>query len=83
MFQLSALVFVPLWFYQLGDIRQAKRLAMAPVVLSLLHYAWVDVFGRMGVLGIGTTVWYLVVVSTLLFQKAPAVGILQPSSAEP
>lgn len=82
MFQLPALVFVPLWFYQQGHIRQARRLAIAPVVLALLHYAWVDVFGRMGVLGIGTTAWYLVVVGALLFQNAPAVKPLQPSSAD-
>jgi hypothetical protein len=83
MFQLPALVFVPLWFYQQGHTRQARWLAVAPVVLSLLHYASVDVFGRMGLLGIGTTVWYLAVVSTLLFYKVPAVKALQPSQAGP
>lgn len=81
MFQLPALVFVPLWFYMEGHSRWARRLAIAPVVLSLLHYVWVYWFGRLGVLGIGTTVWYLIVVIRLLSSRAPAVQPLNTSTA--
>jgi hypothetical protein len=83
MFQLPALVLVPLWLFQEGHTRWAKRLAIAPVALSLLHYVWVGGFGRLGVLGIGTTVWYLVVMSALLSRKVPAIQTLKPSETGP
>ncbi|CAI2718756.1 glycosyltransferase family 87 protein [Nitrospina watsonii] len=74
MLQLPALMFVPLWLYQQGENRWARRMAIIPVVLSLLHYAWVPVTGRMGLLGIGTTLWYLIVVIRLLAARVPESG---------
>jgi hypothetical protein len=57
---LPALVFVP---YQLwSDDRRAMAIAMAEaaLVLMLAHYVFLDHSGRVGLLGIGTAIWYLV-----------------------
>ncbi|MGP0567162.1 MULTISPECIES: glycosyltransferase family 87 protein [unclassified Nitrospina] len=76
MLQLPALVFVPLWLYQRGEIQWAKRMAVIPVALSLLHYALLPVTGRLGVLGIGTTVWYVLAVARLLSPRLPAAVVV-------
>ena len=65
-------LFVPLWFCQHGSIRFAKGLAISACGLLWAHYLLLDWTGRAGLLGLGTTVWFL----------AAAIGLLQPSAAE-
>jgi hypothetical protein len=56
-----AVLLVPLWFESRQLHRQARWAAFAPVALSWMHYVLLDWTGRMGVLGIGTTVWFFAV----------------------
>jgi hypothetical protein len=57
-FWLPAVMFVPLWFRQMGHPRRALALAVIPAALTLAHYALLKYAGRVGVLGLGTTAWY-------------------------
>jgi hypothetical protein len=56
---LPALVFVPYWFW--SNDRRALAIAMveSALVLMLAHYILLDHSGRVGLLGIGTAIWYL------------------------
>jgi hypothetical protein len=56
---LPALVFVPYWLW-INDRRAlAVGMAEAALVLVAAHYIFLDHSGRVGLLGIGTTIWYL------------------------
>jgi hypothetical protein len=57
---LPAAMFVPLWFDRAGHPRLARCLAGVPVALLVSHYLIVSWVGRLGMLGIGTTVWFAV-----------------------
>lgn len=59
---LPAVLLVPVWFEARELHNQARWAAFGPVALSWLHYVLLDWTGRMGVLGIGTTVWYFTIV---------------------
>jgi hypothetical protein len=56
---LPAVAFVSLWFARAGRVRFAVALAVIPGALVITHYALLDVAGRVGLLGLGTTAWYL------------------------
>lgn len=56
-----AVLLVPLWFESQQLHRAARWAAFVPVALSWMHYVLLDWTGRMGVLGIGTTVWFFAV----------------------
>ena len=56
---LPAALFVPLWFWENGSHRTAMVGAAVPGALSFLHYTLLDFAGRIGVLGIGTTLWFI------------------------
>ncbi|MDZ4817867.1 MAG: glycosyltransferase family 87 protein [Planctomycetota bacterium] len=55
---LPAVLFVPLWCWQQNQQSRAKWLAVTACGLVLLHYLALGIAGRLGVLGIGTTVWF-------------------------
>ena len=57
---LPALVLVPYWMW--NNDRRALAIAMAEtaLVLMLAHYVFLDHSGRVGLLGIGTAIWYFV-----------------------
>lgn len=78
-FWLPALLFVPGLLARQGRSGAAILLGAAPPVLSVGHYVWLDGFGRIGVLGIGTAVW--VGASLFLMMKAPRH--LAPASRDP
>ncbi len=65
-------LFVPLWFLQHGRIRFAKSLAVSACGLLWAHYLLLDWTGRAGLLGLGTTAWFL----------GAAIGLLQWSATE-
>jgi hypothetical protein len=62
----------PLWYWQQGRVRFAKSLAFSACGLLWAHYLLLDWTARAGLLGIGTTVWFLVA----------AIGMLQRVASE-
>ncbi len=58
MLLLPANVFVPLWLVRSGRVRLALGMAVAPLILVFAHYLALDYAGRVGVLGLGTALWY-------------------------
>jgi hypothetical protein len=58
---LPAVLFVPLWLWQRKMPRASLTIATIPALLSLLHYGLLEYTGRIGLLGIGTTLWFLAI----------------------
>lgn len=59
---LPGTLFVPALLLRAGRPRMAGLVAWMPAVLSLVHYAAMDIVGRVGLLGNGITLWYLIAV---------------------
>ena len=57
-FLLPAVLFLCLWLIEQGKIAAAVRMALVPALLVVAHYALLNYAGRIGLLGIGTTLWY-------------------------
>jgi hypothetical protein len=74
---IPAVLLVPLWFETRQLHREARWAAFAPVALSWLHYVLLDWTGRMGVLGIGTTVWYFAI-SVWMARASRSVATNEP-----
>src|SRR5690606_24467023 len=55
---LPGTLLVPLWCWQQHQTERAKRLTVTGCALVLAHYFALQIAGRIGVLGIGTTIWY-------------------------
>jgi hypothetical protein len=79
---LPALVTVPPWIWQRGESRWAAWLAIAPCVLMVVHYLLLDWTGRAGVLGLGTTVWFIAACYVSLRQPIAASTEYGVSSTE-
>jgi hypothetical protein len=88
MLLLPANVFVPLWLARSGKKRFSLVSAIVPLLLVLSHYAALDYAGRIGVLGLGTAVWYfatcgMMLLAPLATQAAAAAssnqGLREPS----
>ena len=56
---LPGVLLVPLWLLRYGIPRTAAVMAWTPAVLVGLHYGLLPITGRLGLLGLGTTIWYL------------------------
>jgi hypothetical protein len=69
---LPAVLFVPLWLLQRGKHGAAIRAAMIPAMLVGLHYLLLKYAGRIGVLGIGTTIWYFAACARVTFGRDEA-----------
>jgi hypothetical protein len=69
---LPAVTFVSLWLLANGRRRLAVTLAIVPCVLVIGHYAFISVAGRLGWLGLGTTLWYLAACGALLAPRRAA-----------
>ncbi len=52
-----AILYFPLWLDRENHNRTAKIMAVVPIILIDLHYFFLPYAGRVGLLGIGTTVW--------------------------
>jgi hypothetical protein len=59
---LPGLLVVPAWLWRARRVRLAQVLAIAPCLLIVAHYALLDWAGRAGLLGLGTSVWFLTAV---------------------
>jgi hypothetical protein len=62
---LPGLVFVPYLLWQNGRRAQAIGLAETACVLVIAHYVVLDHAGRVGLLGIGSTIWYVAAVVSI------------------
>jgi len=63
---LPATMFLAMWLDRRTWSKGTIVLLVVPALLTLLHYAWMGTAGRMGLLGLGTAVWYIVAMITLL-----------------
>jgi hypothetical protein len=71
-------VFVPLWLVRAGKVRLAMVLAVTPLLLVFAHYLGLNYAGRIGLLGLGTAVWYFIACGELL-----ATPLQQARTASP
>jgi hypothetical protein len=54
-----SILYFSLWLDRENHARAAKIMAFIPIVLINLHYIFLSYAGRVGLLGLGTTVWLL------------------------
>ncbi len=66
---LPAVLFVPLLLHKGGKHREALQAALVPAVLVAAHYLLLKYAGRIGVLGIGTTLWYFAECARVTFGR--------------
>jgi hypothetical protein len=66
MAQAPAVLFVPLWLLRFGRPLQARVAAAIPPILSWSYYVAMPFAGGLGLLGLGTTVWFLAVCGLIL-----------------
>jgi hypothetical protein len=71
MLLLPALLLVPAWLCLRQRPRAALAVAIAPLVFVVTHSLAVDVTGRLGVLGIGTALWYVAALLPLISLRTP------------
>ncbi len=67
---LPALIAVPLWHVRAGRPRMATWLAIAFCSLMTVHYLLLDWAGRLGLLGIGSTLWFVVPTISMIVGKS-------------
>ncbi len=65
MIELPALLGVPLWLDRRGWPSTAKAIAVIPALLSWAHYVRLRCLGPIGLLGLGTTAWFLAVCGSI------------------
>jgi hypothetical protein len=58
---LPAMLFVPLWLSRRAGSTPVGLVAALPAVLTLAHYLAIRLTGPFGLLGLGTTLWFLAV----------------------
>ncbi len=75
---LPAVMFLSTWLLRRQRPRWAVFYAITPGVLIVAHYVLMDITGRIGLLGLGTTLWFTLASITLLRQSGTAV----PSASE-
>jgi hypothetical protein len=63
---LPSVLFVPLWLVRRSHLRVASAVATIPVGLIWVHYLAKPWIGQFGLLGLGTLVWFLAVVTLLI-----------------
>ena len=71
MLLMPAIFLAPLGFESRGCRRFAWFTAAVPLALCIAHYAAIGVTGRMGLLGIGTTLWFIAVSCRLIAGSIP------------
>ena len=60
---LPSVLFVPPWLMRRGHPRAARAVAIVPAGLIWVHYLAKPWFGQFGLLGLGTLLWFLAVVT--------------------
>lgn len=59
MAQIPAVLLAPIWLLRRGRPVQARVVAVIPPILSWSHYLAMPYTGELGLLGLGTTAWFL------------------------
>src|SRR5258705_13852539 len=67
MIWLPAVMFACLWLVRENRPRLAALYAVAPGILITVHYLFLHSAGAMGLLGLGTALWYSAVCITVLW----------------
>src|SRR5262249_17724681 len=67
---LPAVLFGGMWMYRQRGERLAVYFAGVPMFLCLVHYTALNFAGRVGLLGIGTALWFLAACATVLIDAA-------------
>ncbi|HBH54279.1 MAG TPA: hypothetical protein DDY91_20535 [Planctomycetaceae bacterium] len=65
-------LFLSLWMWRQHQHRVAWHVAIWPIVLTTLHYVALDYAGRVGLLGLGTTVWFFLGCHLLYYSSEDA-----------
>jgi len=71
---LPAAWIVPVYVWQYGSQRLAVVLSISACALTWIHYLLLPSAGRLGVLGLGATIWYIVATISVLRTKPIARG---------
>jgi hypothetical protein len=66
MAQAPALLFVPIWLMRSGRPIAGRFAAVCPPILTWLHYLVMPFLGGLGLLGLGSTVWFGAVSGVIL-----------------
>ena len=72
---LPSVLFVPPWLMRWGYLRAARAIAAVPVGLIWVHYLAKTWFGPFGLLGLGTLVWFLAIVTLLILSQRSSGGL--------
>jgi hypothetical protein len=72
MAETPAVLLAPLWLLRHGRLVQARIVAVVPPVLAWSHYVAMPYTGELGLLGLGTTVWFLGVCILVVGNEAAA-----------
>jgi hypothetical protein len=67
MAEVPAFICVPIWLSRRGQPIPARLVAVFPAVLSWSHYLAMPYTGALGLLGLGTTAWFLVACGLILW----------------
>jgi hypothetical protein len=76
-----AVLFVPLWLLRRNRPIQAKVVAVIPPVLSWSYYLAMPYTGGIGLLGLGTTAWFLVVCGLIVYREVASYQAAVPLTA--
>lgn len=78
-----AALFVPAWLLSEGRRRSAIALAVTPALLVIVYYCSMKITGRVGLLGIGMTLWYAAACSLLIVSPVrQRLGLYLPEAVE-
>jgi hypothetical protein len=69
-----ATIFVSLWLLRRGRLRAAIWAAIVPAMLVIAHYIAINLAGRAGLLGLGTTLWYFWATMTIVLARPATVA---------
>lgn len=75
---LPAVWLVPLWLWQEDRRPLAVSLLLAACSLVWIHYLLLPVAGRIGLLGVGATVWFTIAAAAMLQKSTSDRGAAKP-----
>src|SRR5204863_2866248 len=68
-----AVIFVSLWLVRQGRPRAAVCAAIVPAAIVIAHYSAIHIVGRVGLLGLGTTLSYFWATATIVLSRKPTL----------
>ena len=76
-----AMLYLPLWLDRQNYAWTAKIMAVVPIVLVNLQYVFLSQAGRVGLLGLGTTLWLLTAFALIARGSAATAAASMPKPA--